>query len=275
MTSLFNRVANLVLITETDTRIFSGLKITFDIEKDDKSNANKGKFIVYNLNPESIELFQSENAQIIFSAGYKGLGDDDPLVEACFQGDITKAIPSTQGVNRVLTIEAGDAEDSLKDTSVNKSWGPKTAIKTIISDVAKSFGLPLSNNSSIDAKAASGLALSGKAKNALDVLALNHGLKWSVQNGELFVYDTDADTSEDVIILKPSTGLISANKKISKDVGENPDSIEFTGLLNPRIRPGRVIEVDGVYISGQYVVSKVQVTGDTHDGHFILKGVAA
>lgn len=268
MTSYFKRVARALIIGQDKAKEISQLKIVFDIELTDSSDANKAKITIYNPNDETINIINEKGSKIAFSAGYKGLSTDaDELVEVLITGDIMRVIPSSKGIDKSYTIECGDSEIAIKDSVVNKSFGAKTAIKDVINDVASTLGLAVSDNSDKDlGTLENGLALSGKSKNALDMLTLKVGIKWTIQNGELFFYKLNGSNGQDVVILNSSSGLIEA-KKAKKD----EDGYNIKSLLNPKFRPGRIIRVQSKNVSGDFIISKVQFKGDTHGGDFVAE----
>lgn len=238
----------------------SDLRISFNIEKSSESNPNVSKISIYNLNPTNRAFLESEKLQVVLSAGY------ETYQEIIFAGDIRKASSMRTGPDWVTTIESGDGEAALTEVTTDKSYGPGTDLKTVFNDLIGGLGLSKGNVdlSGVTATVQNGLTVSGRNKEQLDELTKKQGLEWSVQNGAVQVTKQGAATQVEAVLISPETGLIGAPAKREK-------GIEFTAALNPKLVPGRSVQVQGSAINGVYVVRKATFDGDTREGNWTVK----
>ena len=84
-------------------------------------------------------------------------------------------------------------------------------------------------------------------------------MQWSVQDETLQVTKTGKPTDEAAILLNKETGLVDVPSKTDKGV-------QFSSLLQPRIRPGRRIKIESQAIKGEFTVTKVTHRGESHFG---------
>lgn len=234
-------------------RSYEGFRIRFKIIKTSESTPNKSNVQVYNLTRDSRALAEKKGQAFIISAGYQ------TTEEVLFSGDIARVITELEGPDYVTTFEAGDGEKSYREAKVDISFQEGVNLKDIFTQLATSLGKQIKDPSSIKSEnIVNGMALSGLSRKHMDELTLRYGLEWSIQNGALQVLEKNKASKETAILLSVDSGLIGVPKK--KDDG----SIEVVSLLQPKIIPGRKIELDTKFISGTYRCQKVTQTGDTH-----------
>jgi hypothetical protein len=260
MTQQFLRVAQLKAFAPIFTgqglgRDYTGLRVKFKIEKNIRSEANKATIKVFNMNEYSRTFLESEGTQIELSAGYPG------EIKQIFIGDITKATSMKKSPDWITTLECGDGETKLRESHLEKSWGPGTPFLAIFQQGIRALGLDIGPQVfPITAITSNGFSFSGKAKDMLDVLAKRFGLEWSVQNGAVQVTQDGQPTPETAVMISPVSGLIG-------NVVKQEKFIEFKNLLNPEIQPGRLISiVRAAQIEGFFKCRRVVFDGDTHDG---------
>lgn len=282
MAELFDRYVGLTVGKPgEDGVLFENLRIKFQVDKDSKTNSNVAKISIYNLNDNSIGIIEQEDQQAILEAGYNGrrarVGDAivvDKLIGIISKGDIKNVETSRSGVDRITTFETGDGEKALQENTLDKSYPPGVTTAQIVEEVKSALGVVKGTiKGVIDGTFQNGLSVSGKARDTMDDIADKMGAEWSIQDGELQILPKGGSTAEEAILLTPSTGLIGApTRRIGKDKKEY---VNFTCLLNPRMRPGRKITIESEFLSGTFTIRKVSLTGDNHSGPFTCKGEAS
>ena len=267
---------------------FSGLRVSFDIEKTSDSSSNKAKISAYNLSEKSrFYLDKVKQAFVILEVGY---GERDTIIQdkktgllktvsepardILFCGNITKSISQKQGPDWITIIESGDGDIAINETVVNKSYGPKTSFKTIVQDIInqmKDTGKVVSGaiKSIKEDIAQNGMSITGPAVKVLDDLLEKQGLQMSIQNNEIQIIPKGGKTLASAILLTPSCVLIGVPIKREGGTG-----IEFQALIQTtKLNPGQQVKIESwnSQINGFFNIVKSNYQGDTHDNPWYIK----
>jgi hypothetical protein len=251
----------------------TGLRVAFEVEKTSEVNANTAKVSIYNLSADNWSILQTcPDPFVILEVGY-----EDNLDEL-FHGDIKKMQYTRQGPDTITTIEAGDGslvlERARLDKSYKEGFSLKLAAQEALQSIRDAGGVVidkavkyLKSGSVPDTKAQTGLCLSGRALDILDKLTGALTLEWSIQDNEVQIIPQNGYTAEEAIVLTPSTGLVGS--PIRREAG-----LEFTALIQTRIKPGRLVKIESRDITGEFRVKKAKFTGDTHDNAWYVTAEA-
>ncbi len=238
-------------------KLIEGLRVKFEIEKTLEPVPNKAVITVYNLNADSRALTERPRLFLALSVGYGN------IIEDIFNGDISQPKSQLTGPDIITTFEVGDGEVAYQQSRVDITYTAGTSIKDAILGVARSFGQTIKDLSAVGPeKILNGLVLSGPSRQHLNQLTEKSGLEWSIQDGSIQVLKKGGVTNEEAVVLTPQTGLIGIPQK--KDQG-----IELTSLLQTKLKPGRIVQVQSKFISGTFKCSRVTHKGDTHDKDWI------
>ncbi len=241
-----------------------GLRVAFEIEKTSESNPNTARITIYNLGAENWTLLESTEPMVIsLEVGY---GDS---LEEIFHGDITKSSFSRQGPDTVAIIEADDGGQAIREAKIDKSYKSGVSLKTVIKDVVtviKDAGrvaidqvlIKLKSDDIPDKKTQTGLSISGPAKDIMSKMMGIFGLEWHIQDNELKILEPTGNDGEEAVILTPKTGLIGSPIR-------REDGIEFTALIQPNIRPGRLVKIESNKVNGDFRVRTAKFIGDNFD----------
>ncbi len=111
------------------------LSVSFNVQRNTLSSANKTKVTIYNLGEEIRDIISkdryntTEYWQMIIKGGYNG------KLSTVFQGNIQEAYSSKEGTEWVTVIDAYDGmyaiQNSYTSTTLSGTTDPKTAIQTI------------------------------------------------------------------------------------------------------------------------------------------------
>jgi len=240
-----------------DLKSISELRCRFRIEKSVLKTPNTAVIEIYNLNENSRNVLQDEDAIILLEAGYQG------NQRGVFVGDVTKVEHRRIDADRVTIVEAGDGNNALNESVISKSYASGTNISNVITDIISTFkGVSFSQNLNTVITSArqliTGGSFEGASEQVLDDLLSSYGLSFSIQDGELLVSGDASLEDSEVQIVSASTGLIQSPAKT--DTG-----VSFEMLLEPRIRPGSFIQLDSESIKGLYRATKVVHDGDNFD----------
>lgn len=269
MSLLYGRIAQVIIGPPGKIgRLISDLKITFKVEKTSESSPNTMTLGLYNLAPATAALCKTKGNAVILRCGYEG---NIPLV---FSGDISKCTTEKSGPDVITTIEAGDGQLSLGTSNIDASFAPGATVESIFNQVVGSFGVGLGPIIGVpNEKVNNGMVVSGDSKKVMDDLTKKHNLEWSIQDGQVQVHPKNQPVYSTAVFLDSESGLIGSPKsvKILKasqdpllDPALNKDAgVQFKSLLNPKLKPGQLVKLNGVNVKGLYTVRKVTHSGDT------------
>lgn len=266
-----------ILPTSGLSRTITGLRVNFEITKSILSFPNLCRMTIYNPNDETLSALQDKYTKIVFNAGYEG---DMRLL---FKGEIRNISQAKTGVDKLITIYAGDGEKDWQNSTFNKTFSETVTMKTAIQEVLSSFknitvgtieGLPEEVDKLL------GQTLSGSSKDIMDGFAEEYGFDWSIQDGEIVTTPIGSPLQGDeAVLITSATGMIGSPTltEIGADV---------TSLLNPRLLPNRAFKIESVNsdiqmgnlffrnikrtsAEGTYKIQEVVFKGDSREGDWL------
>lgn len=249
-------------------RVFTGLRMRFEVHKTADAKPNTLKLSIYNLGDDSrhfIENAAKPNAKGAYAVQVEAGYVSD--LRVIFQGTLELGSSNKrgrhnhhhQGADWVTEIEAADGGQSHRQTILAKSFGPGTSQTTLVHEVAKALGVSIGKITGLKgANVNHGRTLSGPAIRELDHLCKSNGVRWSIQDGVLHVLPYGAASDTSAFVISTPTGMIGSPEKTEK-------GIKVVSLLQGAINPARLIDVRARDLSGNYVVEAVTHHGDTHD----------
>lgn len=226
-----------IIPVDSDTRVIKDLRIRFEITKTVLSYPNLAKIEIFNPNKDTLSSLQRKYTKVILNLGYEG------NLALVFKGQIRNVLQSKIGVDRIITIYAGDGEKDWQNSYINKTYSASVNIKSVIEDAISTFketakgvieGLPSSPDNLM------GETLSGATKDILDSIASEYDLEWSIQDGEFNINPiSEPITSYSTIIVNALTGMIGSPTltEIGADV---------TTLLNPSFKPKVLFKIESI-----------------------------
>jgi len=265
--TFFNRVyaVDVELKSKEILRI-EGLRMTFEIKKNSKADANTAKIEIYNLSETHRAKLREHDALVRLSAGYEGEGGATLL----FVGNTQYMVNKRQRPDIVTEIEAQDGQRNLRESRISISYAGGTSAQTIVNRLSQELNFPVRQNIPITGTYLSGYSFNGRARDAMDEVVAKYGYQWNILNNEIQIYPKGGSADDVAVLLSPSTGLIltpeRCNYKDGKFEKAEPDEPEWriTSLLNPRLSPGSLVEMDSRDVKGTFKVDSVRHFGDTH-----------
>jgi len=250
------------------------LRISFQIEKNSESNANKASISIFNLSETTRSKFLLQGQKVILNVGYAGQFQN-PVLETIFRGDIRRAVTSRPD-SFVTTIECGDAEVAIEETHIEKTFAKGVTVKSAIQSILGLFkrqNITVNNENISDliknsTTFVSSLNLSGPVKSIMDNLTKKLGLEWNVQDEQVHIRIPNKVRNTNAIVLNSKTGLL--NVPIKREDG----GVDFMSLLIPKIKPNATVKIESDVASGFFNVRKVSYKGDTRSDDWTIKGEA-
>jgi len=271
----YKRVYDLTITPiDGEARNIKELRVNFEITKSILSYPNLCKLVIYNPNEDTLSSLQKKFTKLILNAGYEG---DSRLL---FKGEIRNVFQTKIGVNRLITIYAGDGEKDWQNATFNKTFTENVTVKAAIEEVLKTFKevtIGVVNGLPTVADKLRGQTLSGSSKDILDGFADEYGFDWSIQDGEIIVNPVNSPLEVDeAVLINAATGMIGS--PIITEIGT-----DVTTLLNPRLLPNKAFKIESVNADiqlgnlffrnikrtnaeGTYKVQEVIFKGDSREG---------
>lgn len=264
---LFNRLASVIVEGPESSVEITGLRFVFTIEKTKTPTQNSLKLQIYNLSSDTSAKIQEKDSKIILKVGYK----DDVGEEIIFSGSITRTTPRIDFPHTILDIESGDGMDRLREARSNISNVSGVSINQILSQLSEDLGVVIKDiTSEIKETFNNGFSFIGPTKNAIDDIAKQFGLEWSIQDGELQILKEGSTNSDRISFVSKDTGMIGSPELVVSDaqilklVSDDTPRYKIETLMNAKIRPTSEIKVESITALGRFIVNSVKHSGDTH-----------
>lgn len=253
-------------------------RIKFTVEKFSQSSylmSGKSTVDLYNLSKSTRNALKQPNTFMRIDAGY---GTDTQIL---MNQRILSAKENQTGPDVITTVECMDGGIDLTflhaDFTLSQGGTNRQAfayIQSVLNQAGVSNGFIL--DLPMVQYAGRGRTFSGPVGALLDLIIHQAGFVWSIQDGQLTVYDPTLGTAPTTYVLSEKTGLIGVpNKDMilsnSQDpnITANSSFYTFKSLLNPRLVPGAPVKVISQYVpNGLYTPYKVSHTGDNWEGDY-------
>ena len=239
------------------SKVLRDLRIRFKAVKNEESKPNTMEIEVFNLSEKSRSLLEGKNTSLVLEAGYDG------STSVIFKGNITRVNHELEEADIISKIEAADGGSRYRKARIEKGIPPGAKTKQVIDELVKSLGLTQGPILGVpNTQYANGISLSGLAKDRLDDVCRKNRLQWSIQDGVVQIIPEAETTQDSAVLVSPDSGLIGSPTRTKTGV-------EFKMLLQPNLRPGRKVKLESRFIKGEFKVSRVDHSGDSHEGDFL------
>lgn len=249
----------------------TGLRITFNIEKDIFGIPNKAVISVYNLSENSRNRIDEEYTKVVLNAGYEG------AQKLLFAGNIMFVYNKRNNKGDYITeMHCGDGHFAYTTKFYNKNVAKNVSREEIFKDVVKEMGLQVGEIEGFTSASSStrGQSFSAPAHYVLQDLSEQSDLWWSIQNEQVVTFKKDGNLPGQTIVFSQINGMTGS--PTVTEIGVN-----LNVLLNADLRPGNLFKVDSVNPNiqignyyfrnirrtlgeGTYRINRLVHTGDTH-----------
>lgn len=254
-------------------RSFGDLRLSFRVELARAGRPCTAKIEVYNLSNTSIDILRAPDSRVQLLAGY-----DVP--QMIFEGNPTRngVVSRRRGVDTVVTIEAQSGGRALSTTHVRVSFATEVTLSQVYAAIVPQLGLGSGvvrlPTGAADIRFPHGLTIDAPARDVLTRLAAASSSDWFIHDGALNFLPRGEDTGQTAIVFSsangnligspaPKTGPAPAAAGSTATPKWGAGAIEFTGLLDPAVRPGRLVQVESPDLKGLYIARDVVFEGDS------------
>lgn len=264
MSQLFQRQVRVI----ADAVEIRDLRCAFKVKKDDASKPNTAEIIVTNLAQKTRSSIDRKGAPLIIQAGYSG------SLSTIFSGVIRTVDHMHDGPNWHTSIKSGDGERRFQFATISNSYAAGTPVRAVLMNLLDSLELDASIAkrvvSEISGEFVNGYTAHGKSARLLDEILGGLGFVWSIQDGRVQVLEKDQPTTEEAVVLSPSTGLIGSPQLGSgEEQKKQTGLVKLKSLLQARFKPGGKVLLKSDAFDGVFRIVSVQHTGDTHGGDWV------
>jgi hypothetical protein len=241
----------------------TGLRVAFTIKKTLTKEPNTAEIRVWNLNADSRKRIGERHTPVSLSAGYRN------SISIVFKGDARFISHELSGPDWITKIACGDGERALTSDRIQRSFGPGSPVAQVLSSIKTALGGLADGNfsqvvSGVTGVFENGFSASGDAFSVAEKIARGRGFNLSVQDGSLSLIPIDGFEAGTATLLTAETGLVGSPEVASPDKTGAVPKIKVRSLLQPSIRPGRLVDLRSAAISGLFRADAVEHKGDTH-----------
>lgn len=277
---LFNRTVELTIYSQPSTKSeaqtatpdfftkqsnaiqITGMRVKFEIKKNLGKEPNTCTCSVYNLSEDTRRALDKKPLYATLRAGYDG------VPRLLFQGHITFVQSRREGTEWETKMQIGDGQRAYSCARMSRSYSGTVTAYQVLNDCAASLGMALPQEARKDPALQQQLSASivahGPTRDVLTRILAPYGYGWSMQNGKLVVLSDLQTTGIAPRVIDQEAGMIGTPERgIPRRPGD-PSDVSIDCLLYPEIQPGERIETDSQSLTGQFKVTDVMHSGDTH-----------
>lgn len=268
----FDRVCKVVILN-TEALTIEDHRIKFEVTKSVAQRNNAAKIEIFNLSYGTRKKIGLKETMVQLYAGYL---QNQGAVQIG-QGTICQVSTVRDKTEVISRILLKDGLINIKNNPISFSYENDVKLEEVLTKLAAEAGLAFKVSGISAETIKGGYALLGSLDYELNELANSFDFEWSIQNNVLLVTGRKQTSSEQILLLTPSTGLILSPehlKKISqrlqkqKDKGEILNDVnifKIQALLQPQLQLNDIIAVDSEDLTGKFRVQKITHIGDTRD----------
>lgn len=246
------------------------LSIDFRVAFDDDPEPDEAVITVYNLSDDTASRL-AVGQRLILNAGYR----DD--VGTLFTGHTTDIRGRWEGPTRMTQITVADAAASWEQITISKTYGPGTTTSEILRDIVRETGIALGAlQVPTEITYHRGRAINGSLPAVLRELAADCGAQVYVANDALSFRGDQGGGTRTGFVLRADTGLIESPQRVDRqDAGETTKSWGMWMLLNHRLGPGSLLQVESRTVTGLLRVRSGQHVSNDADHQTYVEAVPA
>ncbi len=227
----------------------------FSVKGYSGTKPNECQVTIKNLSPQTIAFLEKPNLVLQLSAG-------DTVPGILFRGSIQPRGVVTKNTmpERSTTITCVDGRRLWRDTKTAVSYPQNTTVAVVVQDILKAataqgFAIAPGNTYPPDSFP-QGFTAWGRWRDTLTQILFPRQFAWTVQDRTIYVGPQSSLNPGTVPLITPQTGLVGSPDRTAKGVN-------FSAVLDPRIRPGWGVQIQSQFVTGLYRVVVREHMGDS------------
>lgn len=232
------RAGSLFVVSNSATLDLSQFRFTFRTSQAETESPNNAVIRVYNLKDSTVAAIKKEFARVVLQAGYKS-GPAGVL----FSGEIRQFNSGREDAkNTYLDILAADGDTAYNYGFLHQSFAAGTARSEMVNAAVGAMAPYGVNKGVVNYEGTGGVLPRGKvlfglARAQLRGLTQQVGATWNISGGKLNITPLAGYLPGEAVVLNSATGLIGR-------VEQTVDGMVAKCLINPRITPGTLLQID-------------------------------
>lgn len=237
------RNGSLFVVSDSQTIDLSAFRYTFHVAQAETESPNNAVIRVYNLKPETVARIKAEFARVVLQAGYK-----NGPAGIIFSGEIRQFGSGREDAkNTYIDLLAADGDSGYNYGFVKQSYASGTTHEDMVESAIATMGPYGVNQGQLNYEGTGGVLPRGKvlfglARARLRGLTKQVGASWNISGGKVNVTALDGYVPGTAVVLNSATGLIGR-------VEQTVDGMKAVCLINPRITPGCLLQIDNKSIN--------------------------
>lgn len=243
--------------------VITDLRVQFKVERSLKKTPNACDVTITNLSEHARADLTTKPLFVQLDAGYNDSG-----VRLLYTGDLRFGMSEQKGPEWETLLQLGDGDCHHQWSRTKRAYAAGTTVRTVLRDLAKSFGFPLPTSLDADARLdqpyPTGTTTYGLTQAELARVLLPFGYYHSIQNGALQILRTGDVSGTVPLVLDQAHGMIGSPTFGSPPKSGKPPHMNVKMLLYPEIGAGQLVQVISRAKTGLFKADKVVHKGDTH-----------
>lgn len=224
--------------------------------------------------PTGIPTVAGQPVNIIpvqIDAGYVG------HTSTIFLGELRSAQSVTDGPDIVTELNTGDGDTALALQRINQAFPTGSTATQVVKALLMQMGVGNGNLAAVSSTFSSaqgnlfqrGAVLKGNAAAHLNTICSSVGVEFSVQGGQAQFLPLGQPLAGQSYSLSSSSGLVGTPTVDSAGI------CSFVTFILPGIVPGAPINIDSVFVQGNFRIVSVEISGETFGNDWYCKCEAA
>lgn len=264
----FNRLIELTIEGNGISTTITDLRIRFNILKTEQESTNEAEIEVFNVSDSTYDKLAVQDNTVILKAGY----EDEGGAKLIFTGTIDTPERIKEGVRNSMLLTCRDGQKETRTIPISISY-KNTKVVTVVNDILSKIPLAVARKAVIPDSTYRSYAFIGRAIDGLSEVLSRVGLKYNIQNNEIYILEVNETVEPIAHLISPKTGLIESPNKLSLPKGSDssPDEkvrYKVRSLLNPSLIPGSYIQLSSKNTDGFFKVANIEQKGDNWDSIF-------
>ncbi len=259
----FGRIYQLTIqVSDTESVVVQyPLTLQFDVSRNTLASANRGRFLVFNLKPDTrLQIYHDRYdtltyRQIVLQAGYES---ESPL-PTIFRGNIIQASSYRAGTNWITEIEAFDGGFGILNGQVSQTvpagWTLPQIIKQVLGQIPNVTPGAIGNFQQQNAR---GVTMQGSSWDVANRIAAGQDAVAFVDNEQanLLHKNEYIAGAGNINLITSETGLLQTPRRYDA-------RLDVEILFEPRLVVGQIVQLQSLE---QVYNANYQVIGVTHRG---------
>lgn len=247
------------------------LRVSFQVSRGISGSPNVIEVKLWNLTKSHRNAVGKELDLVTVEAGYippEGGGNLGIIAK----GRLRDVQHDREGPDIITTVSCGDGDLAYRRATVSKTIPKGSSVQDAIDELYSSMEkqgikkgewlLKDENNRKFKRP----YSMCGACNREMDLLGRSNKFYWSIQNETLEIIPSDGYLNG-LVLISPYTGMIG-----TPTITDN--GVKVKCLLNPEIRPNRLIQVESELVElgaqdGKYRVGQVDFVGDNREGDWL------